>query len=53
MGITIIYRKAVISIINFIEDIYTDYICYKCFYENNVVPDLKIRERNGVERKVG
>ena len=49
MGITILFFvisiKAVISIINFIEDIYTDYICYKCFYENTVLPDLKIREQ--------
>ena len=41
----IISIKAVISIINFIEDIYTDYICYKCFYENTILPDLKIREQ--------
>ena len=40
----IIFLKLVTSLIDFIEDIYTDYICYKCFYQNMVIPDLKIRE---------
>ena len=40
----IIFSKLVTSVIDIIEDIYTITFVTKCFYQNTVIPDLKIRE---------